>query len=44
MIQIPILYINLDNSQVRREVMENQLHLISDNYQRVKAINGKKIK
>ena len=42
-LKIPILYINLDRSKDRKKLMEKQLPLVSDNYQRVSAIDGKKI-
>ena len=42
-ISIPILYINLDRSTDRRKLMEKQLPLVSNNYSRVSAIDGKKL-
>ena len=42
-IDIPIFYINLDRSEDRREVMEKQLKVISTNYERVSAVDGKKM-
>ena len=42
-IKIPTLYINLDRSTERREMMENQLALVSNNYEPVSAIDGKKL-
>ena len=42
-IKIPILYINLDRSLNRREIMEKQLPLVSNNYERVSAIDGQKL-
>ena len=42
-IDIPIFYINLDRSEDRRKVMEKQLKVISTNYERVSAVDGKKM-
>ena len=42
-INIPILYINLDRSIDRKKYMETELKKISNNYSRIKAIDGKKI-
>ena len=43
-IDIPVLYINLDRSLNRKKIMEKQLSIYSKHFERISAIDGKKIK
>lgn len=42
-IGVPILYINMDRSKKRREFMEQQLSLLSSDYERTPGVDGKKL-
>lgn len=42
-LEYPIFYINMDKNNDRRDYMETQLSLVSDNYQRVPGFNGHKL-